>query len=81
MRGWRIERELKTTDASGRPVTVTTGVTTDANGDDVRGLAITAIGSVSMVGPTAVFGVDDGSRLVANLLLSLADPLEQRGGV
>lgn len=73
-RGWRKQRTLITKDTTGRPVQVTTGLTTDAQGDEVVGLAI---GN----GPSAVVDLGNGSELSANLRLSLADLLEHRGGV
>jgi hypothetical protein len=65
-RGWRKERVLRTTDTVGRPITVTTGLTTDNDGADVVGLAISG-------GPSAVIALDRGTRLLANLRSSLTD--------
>ncbi|MFC5115429.1 hypothetical protein ACFPN7_15950 [Amycolatopsis halotolerans] len=80
-RGWRKERWLETSDTSGRPVRITTGLTVDARGEDVVGLAITALGPVSVVGPTAVLTLDSGSDVVGDLLrASLADLFKQQGG-
>lgn len=66
VRGWRKERSLRTTDTVGRPITVTTGLTTDNGGAAVVGLAIDG-------GPSAVVALDRGARLVANLRSSLGD--------
>lgn len=73
-RGWRRERTLRTTDTAGAPIDVTTGLTTDAKGDEVVGIAIGG-------GPTATVTIGSGSELVANLRASLSDLLEHRGGV
>lgn len=73
VRGWRKERVLWTTDSSGVPVPVTTGLTTDVKDEEVVGLAI---GN----GPTATVDLDSGSKLVTNLRQSLADWLERRRG-
>lgn len=53
---------------------MTTGLTTDVDGDEVVGIAI---GN----GPTATVQLDNGSKVVTNLRASLADWLRRRGGV
>ena len=80
-RGWRKERVLQTTDTLGRPVVVTTGLTTDARGDEVVGLAVSFGGAAFEDVPTAVLTLEFGAHLVADLRESLADLLERRGGV
>lgn len=64
---------MQTTDTLGRPVTVTTGLTTDLTGEDVIGLAIGG-------GPSAVITLEHGARLQANLRKSLADLRNRRDG-
>jgi hypothetical protein len=64
---------MGTTDTVGRPTTVTTGLTTDNDGEDVVGLAIDG-------GPSAVVTLADGSKLLANLRSSLDDLQDRRDG-
>lgn len=81
VRGWRIERSLRTTDTAGGPVIVTTGLTADARGDEVVGLAITALTPVVVFGPSATLTLHSGSYVAGSLLrASLADLLDRRGG-
>jgi hypothetical protein len=80
VRGWRRERTTETTDTLGRPVAVTSGLTVDAHDNEVVGLGITMIGSVTELGPSVVLTLETGSDVAGNLRASLTDLLERRGG-
>lgn len=70
MRGWRNERSVKTVDSTGRPVTITTGLTTNAQGHLAVGLAIDG---QAETGPSATLPVPAGGRVISNLQLSFDD--------
>ncbi|GAA1030820.1 hypothetical protein GCM10009565_68170 [Amycolatopsis albidoflavus] len=61
-------------DSIGQQVLVTTGLTMDADGNDVIGVAIGK-------GPTAALTITDGARLSVNIRSSLHDLIEHLGGV
>ncbi|GAB3376141.1 hypothetical protein [Amycolatopsis echigonensis] len=75
-RGWRNERRVSTVDTTGRPVTITTGITTNVAGQNT---VVLAVDNPSVAGPSAAIPPAAGGRVIQNLQWSF-DDLRKQGG-